>query len=150
MSKRMIYTLGDLQRLTGATRSRLTLWTKSRLLRPSVQEADGTGTRQLFDWSDLCRCMLLVSLDQCGVKPSDMRLIVSSVADYSWSAPPSEKSKGNDVLLLIESVREGRIRRARAASFKEAVKKRPHILGVNLSALQRILGSRLQSASRRH
>jgi len=146
----MIYALGDLQRLTGATRSRLTFWTKSRLLRPSVHEADGTGTRQLFDWFDLCRCMLLVSLDECGVKSSDMRSIVSRVADHSWAAPPPERNEENDVFLLVESVRKGRIRRSRGASFEEAVKKRPHVLGVNLSALQRILWSRVQNASRRH
>jgi hypothetical protein len=144
MASQGLYTLGDLERLTGATRSQLTAWTRSGLLQPSLQGAKGTGTRQLFNWSDLCTCFLLRSLYECGVKSVAMRSILNSLRDFSWPEPPPEKSVSKDLFLLVESVPLGRIYLVRATSFDKAVEKKPRVLGVNVSALQRVLWKRLQ------
>jgi hypothetical protein len=141
-----IYSLGDLVRLTDATRSRVTLWTQSGLLTPSVKRAQGTGTRQLFDWIDLCTCFLLQNLYECGERLDAMRELVSHVKDrFSWpnSPPPAA---GPSVFLLKS--RDG-VRIVRGSSFEEASKNKAGVLGVNLSLLQRELWKRLQVARER-
>lgn len=152
----MILTLGELGRITGATHESLTVWARAGLLVPSVRGATGTGTRQLFDWSDLCRCGLLEALHECGVKPTAMRAVLESLHEFDWEQRTHEPNAGKDVFLLVESVPERRIRTVRAPTFEEACQRRPHVLGVNLSALQRTLRGRLSkieppaTPSRRH
>lgn len=146
MSQRLVYTVGDLQRLTGATRHCLTQWTRAGLLIPGVRLAQGTGSRQLFDWADLCSCYLLAELHEWAIKPSQMRYILDLIDRVQpWPTPPPvPRTPNQDLFLLVESIRDQEMRFVRASSFLEAVKSKPKILGVNLSALQRNLWKRLQ------
>src|SRR5437660_910852 len=144
-----VFSLGELQELTGATHEAVTVWSRACLLTPSVRGAQGTGTRQLFDFSDLCRCGLLQALYDCGVKPSHMHDIMAHVRDFDWQAQPPERGSGRDWWLLIESVRLPRIRVARAATFEDASERRDHVLGVNLSGLQRTLRNRVEPTHKR-
>lgn len=142
-----IFALGDLQRFTGATRLRLTHWTRIGLLKANVQRAAGPGTRQLFNWEDLCTCGLLASLDLWGIKPRDMKSILDHVSLANpWARPPpSPKGMGRDLWLLVDSVPD-KVRLVRAISLEEAIKRRPRdqILSINLSALQRLIWGRVK------
>ena len=142
-----IFGLGDLQRFTGATRLRLTHWTKIGLLRASVQRAAGPGTRQLFSWEDLCTCGLIACLDLWGIKPRDMKSILDRVIPVDpWALPPpNPKGAGRDLWLLVDSVPD-EARLVRAASLEEAIKRRPRdqLLSINLSGLQRVIWGRVK------
>jgi hypothetical protein len=121
---------------------------KGGVLRPTVRTADGTGSRQLFSWEDLCRCGLLSLLHDGGMKLDGMRAILRRVADFDWNGTPPPRNAGRDSWLIVESVPEDRIRVVHATAFAAAARRLDHVQGVNLSALQRTLHERVARGRR--
>jgi hypothetical protein len=138
-----IFTRRDLEEVIRADRKAVAVWMKAGLLQPSVKTASGAGTRQLFDWADLCRYGLLNLLHDGAVKLDGMRSLLAHVKDFDWDAAPPDKDAGRDQWLVVESIPD-RVRVVRAAKWEEASRRLPRVMGINLSALQRTLRARLE------
>jgi len=61
------YTTTQLVRAVGVTYRRLDYWDRLGILKPSLQEADGTGTVRLYSEEDLARAVCIKRLQEAGV-----------------------------------------------------------------------------------
>ena len=60
------FTLPEVVRITGVKRDRLKEWMYGGYIKPSIREASGIGTRNIFSWEDLCRICLFGKLVEIG------------------------------------------------------------------------------------
>lgn len=63
------YTSPELCQLAEITYRQLDYWTRHGYLNPSVQEADGPGSRRRYSAEDVARARILGRLSQLGIKP---------------------------------------------------------------------------------
>jgi DNA-binding transcriptional MerR regulator len=70
----------DVRKLTGASVRQLNHWDAIGLIRPSVQSAQGTGSRRLYSFADAVRLAVALALRDQDVGLETIRTIVACVA----------------------------------------------------------------------
>jgi DNA-binding transcriptional MerR regulator len=65
------------ERLTGLTYRQLVHWDKTRLIRPSIRQATGRGSRRVYSFEDLVELRLVASLRGRGVSLQAVRKVVA-------------------------------------------------------------------------
>lgn len=75
------FTTFDVMRILKIDRERLREWTKKGYIRPSIQEATGTGTKSLFSKADLYRIGLFRKLIAAGIQRDGAAHLVNSISD---------------------------------------------------------------------
>lgn len=73
----LTYSPADLMRLTGATKSQYTYWTKQDVVRADVQAATGTGHHSRFSFFGLLQARLALHLNSVGMAAPKMRFLMA-------------------------------------------------------------------------
>jgi hypothetical protein len=89
----------DIQKELGIPRPNLQSWQRGGFIKPSIEEAHGRGTRNVFSEEDVCQILLFQTLCDAGLS---QRLASEYSGDLSWEIKKSNR------YLLVTRRREGR------------------------------------------
>jgi len=100
--------------IVGITYRQLDYWARTDLVRPSLVDARGSGSRRLYSYRDLLELRVIKSLLDAGIKLESVRKAFTYLRDNVEAdiASATLVISGNDVLLcdgetLIDIVRRG-------------------------------------------
>ena len=86
----MEFYASDVTKITGVKRLRLHQWIEQGFLRPSIQEASGHGTRNIYSRADLYKIALFKKLVESGLQ----RKRVAEIINTKFSVGDQENSLG--------------------------------------------------------
>lgn len=100
--------------VVGISYRQLDYWARTDLIRPSVTDAAGSGSRRMYSYRDLLELRVIKSLLDAGIKLESVRKAFTYLRDQADTdiATATLVISGNDVLLcdgemLIDIVRRG-------------------------------------------
>lgn len=97
------FTTSQVVRLTGVNQKTLHYWDHSDFLAPSVQIANGTGSRRLYGFRDLVALKAAHELRQSGVSLQGLRKVVDFIREINDVEHPLAQcylvTDGRDVFL---------------------------------------------------
>jgi len=100
--------------IVGITYRQLDYWARTDLVRPSLVDASGSGSRRRYSYRDLLELRMIKNLLDAGIRLETVREVFSNVRDYVGSDITSANLviNGNSVVLcngeeLIDVVRRG-------------------------------------------
>jgi DNA-binding transcriptional MerR regulator len=100
--------------VVGISYRQLDYWARTDLVRPSLCDASGSGSRRLYSYRDLLELRVIKSLLDAGIKLESVRKAFGYLRDNAHTdiAAATLVISGNDVLLcdgdtLIDIVRRG-------------------------------------------
>lgn len=82
-----IYTTKQVERIVGLTYRRLDYWARTDLLKPSVAQAAGSGSRRAYSYRDLVQLRVVKDLADRGVSLSQIRKIFQNHRHLIGDAP---------------------------------------------------------------
>jgi len=93
-------------KLVGITYRQLDYWDRTGLLKPSLQEAEGSGTQRLYTFSDVVQLRVIKRLLDTGINLNKVRQTVDWLRDEIHIDQPlwetSLLSDGSDLLVTID------------------------------------------------
>src|SRR5271166_6065609 len=104
------FTLPELALLVGVEYRTLHNWVRRGLLAASLQRADGSGTRNLFDLDDAREAYVLADLRRAGVELAKLQAVAT------WLRDNRDEQASSEVLLV-----NGRVSGSSRARLAEAV-----------------------------
>ena len=100
--------------VVGISYRQLDYWARTDLIRPSLTDASGSGSRRLYSYRDLLELRVIKSLLDAGIKLESVRKAFTYLREQAETdiATATLVISGNDVLLcdgemLIDIVRRG-------------------------------------------
>lgn len=100
--------------VVGISYRQLDYWARTDLVRPSLADASGSGSRRLYSYRDLLELRVIKSLLDAGIKLESVRKAFNYLREHGDAdiAAATLVISGNDVLLcdgdtLIDIVRRG-------------------------------------------
>jgi len=100
--------------IVGITYRQLDYWARTDLLRPSLAEADGSGSRRQYSYRDLLELRMIKTLLDAGIRLESVRQVFAYLRDHVTSDIASAHIviNGNQVMLcdgeeLIDVLRRG-------------------------------------------
>ena len=136
MSAERTFTLPELALLVGVEYRTLHNWVRRGLLAASVERADGSGTRNLFDLADAREAYVLADLRRAGVELSKLQAVAE------WLRHTRKDRAASEVLLV-----NGRVSGSTRAQLADAVAVMSPALVYDLAHAELALRSRLVAAS---
>ena len=101
-------------KIVGITYRQLDYWARTDLLRPSLAEADGSGSRRQYSYRDLLELRMIKTLLDAGIRLESVRQVFAYLRDHVTSDIASAHIviNGNQVMLcdgeeLIDVLRRG-------------------------------------------
>lgn len=101
-------------KIVGITYRQLDYWARTDLLRPSLAEAEGSGSRRLYSYRDLLELRMIKTLLDAGIRLESVRQVFAYLRDHVTSDIASAHIviNGNQVMLcdgdeLIDVLRRG-------------------------------------------
>jgi len=91
------YRVPDVCRIVGISYRQLDYWARTGLVRPSVRDAQGSGTQRLYSFQDLVALKVIKSLLDTGVSLQRVRRAVEYLQDM--------KKPAHGVTLMSDGVR---------------------------------------------
>lgn len=76
------YGIKEVMRVTGVTYRQLDYWARTKLVRPSVKDATGSGSQRLYSFQDILKVRVIKSLLDTGVELQKIRKAVEHLDDY--------------------------------------------------------------------
>lgn len=70
------FSVAEITRLTGVTAKTLHFWDRSGFLSPSLVQANGTGSRRIYDFRDLVAIRVAAQLRAAGISLQSLRKVV--------------------------------------------------------------------------
>lgn len=129
------FTLPELALLVGVEYRTLHTWVRRGLLAASCQQAQGSGTRNLFDCSDALEAYVLADLRRAGVELSTLEEVAAELRRSR-----TERPAGGDVLLI-----NGRVSMSTYRDLSKAVGCMSPTLVYDLAHASTGLSQRLQA-----
>jgi DNA-binding transcriptional MerR regulator len=77
----------EVQRLVGISYRQLDYWARTGLVRPSVRDADGSGSQRLYSFHDLLQLRIIKKLLDAGVSLQRVRKAVDFLKDHLKKSP---------------------------------------------------------------
>jgi DNA-binding transcriptional MerR regulator len=93
-----IFTARQVMRITGIPYSRLNFWAKSGLIRPSVSDAAGSGSRRLYSELDLIAVRVAWNLRRSGISGRSLRKVMDHLRQHGLEDIKKAERVGNDVI----------------------------------------------------
>jgi DNA-binding transcriptional MerR regulator len=81
------YRVPEVQRLVGISYRQLDYWARTGLVRPSVRDADGSGSQRLYSFHDLLQLRIIKKLLDAGVSLQRVRKAVDFLKDHLKKNP---------------------------------------------------------------
>src|SRR5438067_595120 len=82
------YRVPEVCRIIGISYRQLDYWARTELVRPSIQDAQGSGTQRLYSFQDLVQLRVIKKLIDAGVSLQRIRKAVKFLREH-MSAEPS-------------------------------------------------------------
>ena len=76
----------EVTRIVGITYRQLDYWARTDLVRPSVREADGSGSQRLYSFQDLATLRIIKKLLDTGVSLQQVRRAIGALAKMKTPA----------------------------------------------------------------
>lgn len=96
------FTPRQVTRLTGVPYSTLNLWARKGLIRPSIDEGNGSGSERVYSFRDLVALKVAFSLRKAGVTTSSLEKLVQFLHKYDQMEQPLSEARlivsGRDVV----------------------------------------------------
>ena len=101
--------------IVGITYRQLDYWARTDLVRPSINDARGSGTQRTYSFADLVRLKVVKSLLDAGVKLQTARQAIDYLRDHlgdDWASANLVLDGTNMILvrtddMLVDAVRKG-------------------------------------------
>ena len=101
------YTIGEVAKISGVSRRMLDNWATSRFLVPSIRTGHGSGTRRLYNFSDIVAARVAKDLRKVGIPLQSLRVVIRRLQkeEYTIGANASALTgvrllvSGKDVLI---------------------------------------------------
>ena len=90
---------GEASRLTGVSHRTIDFWAKSKLIVPSIADANGTGSDRLYSFDDLVLLRVARSLREVGVSTKFLRAALAHIKSGSTSF-----IEGDDAVIAVFTV----------------------------------------------
>jgi DNA-binding transcriptional MerR regulator len=71
-------------RVSGVSHRTVDYWAKTKLLVPSIADANGTGTDRLYSFDDLVALRVVRELRQAGISTQALREVVKKLREKGW------------------------------------------------------------------
>jgi DNA-binding transcriptional MerR regulator len=81
------YRIPDVQKIVGISYRQLDYWARTRLVRPSVRDAGGSGTQRLYSFEDLVVLRTIKKLLDAGVSLQRIRRAIGFLRDNLDAQP---------------------------------------------------------------
>jgi DNA-binding transcriptional MerR regulator len=81
------YRVPEVQKLVGISYRQLDYWARTGLVRPSVRDADGSGSQRLYSFHDLLQLRIIKKLLDAGVSLQRVRKAVDFLKDHLKKSP---------------------------------------------------------------
>jgi DNA-binding transcriptional MerR regulator len=81
------FTSAQVARITGFSARQLDYWATSKLLIPSLNQSDGSGTRRLYSFDDLVRLHFIKQLQQEGWSIQKIRKAIKHLDEFMEKKP---------------------------------------------------------------
>ena len=81
------YRVPDVQRLVGISYRQLDYWARTGLVRPSVKDADGSGSQRQYSFHDLLQLRIIKKLLDAGVSLQRVRKAIDFLKDHLKKSP---------------------------------------------------------------
>lgn len=81
------YRVPDVQRLVGISYRQLDYWARTGLVRPSVKDADGSGSQRLYSFHDLLQLRIIKKLLDAGVSLQRVRKAIDFLKEHLKKSP---------------------------------------------------------------
>lgn len=134
MADRM-FTLPELASLVDVEYRTLHTWVRRGLLAASCQQAQGSGTRNLFDHTDALDAYVLADLRRAGLHLSKLEEVAAHLRSLRFADAPAE-------VLLIN----GRVSSMSRRCLSDAMRHESPAMVYDLDHAQQGLGGRLQAS----
>ena len=69
-------------KIVGITYRQLDYWTRTDLIKPTIQEATGSGTQRLYSFNDLLQLKVIKSLNDAGASLQKVRQAIDYVRNH--------------------------------------------------------------------
>lgn len=138
----MAYNTGTVSKITGLTVRQIDYWDRAHFIKPSVQEASGTGTSRLYSFTDLVRLKVAKALKDNGVSLQKIRRSVNYLKSH-WpeiDSPMAELkflTDGESIFVLTDDPRV----------VLDTIKKGQLVMALALGELIQGLGSAVKDFS---
>jgi DNA-binding transcriptional MerR regulator len=76
------YRIPEVQRIVGITYRQLDYWARTSLVKPSIQDAGGSGTQRLYSFQDLVELRVIKKLLDAGVSLQRIRRAIGYLRDH--------------------------------------------------------------------
>src|SRR6266700_7498201 len=76
--------------ITGVSHRTVDFWAKTKLIVPSIADANGTGTDRLYNFDDLVALRVARELRQAGISTQSLRKVVKHLRENGWPKPLSQ------------------------------------------------------------
>jgi DNA-binding transcriptional MerR regulator len=76
------YRIPDVQKIVGISYRQLDYWARTRLVRPSIRDAGGSGTQRLYSFEDLVVLRTIKKLLDAGVSLQRIRKAIGFLRDH--------------------------------------------------------------------
>lgn len=83
------YRIPEVQKAVGISYRQLDYWARTGLVRPSVRDAQGSGTQRLYSFEDLVQLRVIKKLLDAGVSLQRVRRAIDFLRDHLKRAPQS-------------------------------------------------------------
>lgn len=74
-----MYTTAEIARITGFSMRQLDYWARQILIKPSIQQAHGSGTRRLYSLDDLLQLRFIHKLKSQGCSMQKIRMAINTL-----------------------------------------------------------------------
>jgi DNA-binding transcriptional MerR regulator len=81
------YRVPEVQRLVGISYRQLDYWARTGLVRPSIRDADGSGSQRLYSFHDLLQLRIIKKLLDAGVSLQRVRKAVDFLKEHLKKSP---------------------------------------------------------------
>ncbi|MFM8973748.1 MAG: MerR family transcriptional regulator [Actinomycetota bacterium] len=89
--------------IVGITYRQLDYWTRTGLIRPSVAEANGSGTQRRYSFRDLVECKVIKQMLDAGIELRSARKAIESLRAYDKDLASARIVIDGSTVLLAES-----------------------------------------------
>ena len=81
------YRVPEVQRLVGISYRQLDYWARTGLVRPSIKDADGSGSQRQYSFHDLLQLRIIKKLLDAGVSLQRVRKAIDFLKDHLKKSP---------------------------------------------------------------
>jgi DNA-binding transcriptional MerR regulator len=97
------YRVPDVCRIAGISYRQLDYWARTGLVRPSVKDAQGSGTQRLYSFQDLAQLKIIKKLLDTGVSLRQVRKAIGTLRDLREPATGTTLVSDGSRIYAVES-----------------------------------------------